>query len=161
MEVPRLGVKLQLQLPACTTATATQVLAMLVTYTTAYSNTRQGQGWTRNLIVTSQIHFHCATMGTLLFELLFSLYIGTGVGLLDHIATLFLGFFENPLHIIRRVLFSLYPLQHLLFVYFFFASPLACRSSWARDTSHSSDTTRSLTCLNHLRTPVCRLFDDG
>ena len=39
MEVPRLEVKLELQLPAFATATATEILAMSVTYTIAYGNT--------------------------------------------------------------------------------------------------------------------------
>ena len=39
MEVPRLGVKSELQLPAYTTATATQDLRMSETYTRAHGNT--------------------------------------------------------------------------------------------------------------------------
>ena len=70
IEVPRLGVKLELQQPAYTTATAMldpchvcnlhhssqqrQILNPL-------SEARDG---THNLMVTSQICFHCATMGT-------------------------------------------------------------------------------------------------
>ena len=40
MEVPRLGVKLELQLLAYTPATAAQDLKRSVTYTTAHGNTR-------------------------------------------------------------------------------------------------------------------------
>ena len=70
MEVPRLGVKLKLQLPAYTTATATadpnhicdlhhsslqcQILNPL----------NQVRDRTRNLMVPSRIHFHCIMMGT-------------------------------------------------------------------------------------------------
>ena len=42
MEVPSLGVKLELQLPACTTVTATSV-----TYTTVHGNTRSLTHWLR------------------------------------------------------------------------------------------------------------------
>ena len=45
MEVPRLGVKLELQLPAYTTATATQDLRPI--YTTAQGNTRSLTHWAR------------------------------------------------------------------------------------------------------------------
>ena len=38
MEVPRLGVQLDLQLPAYTTATATRIQAASVTYITAHDN---------------------------------------------------------------------------------------------------------------------------
>ena len=40
MEVPRLGVKAELQLPAYTTATATRDWSRSETYTTAHGNTR-------------------------------------------------------------------------------------------------------------------------
>ena len=39
MEIPRLGVERELLLPAYATATATWVLAVSVTYTTAHGNT--------------------------------------------------------------------------------------------------------------------------
>ena len=76
MEVPRPGVELELQLPAFTTATATQDL----TYTTACGNsgpqpTEQGRDWTCVLVDTSQIPYHWATAKTPrgpLFSLLFS-----------------------------------------------------------------------------------------
>ena len=47
MEVPRVGVKLELQLPAYTTATATP----------DSEPTEQGQGSTRILVDTSQVHY--------------------------------------------------------------------------------------------------------
>ena len=40
MEVPRLGVESELQLPAYTTATATQIQAVSETYAAASGNTR-------------------------------------------------------------------------------------------------------------------------
>ena len=71
MEVPRLGVELELQLAAYTTAIATQDLSG-VCY--LHRNSRQhwslnpvskARDWTRNLMVTSQIRFCCTTTGTL------------------------------------------------------------------------------------------------
>ena len=47
MEVPRLGIKQELQLPAYTTATATPGQATSVTYTTAYGNSRSLTHWAR------------------------------------------------------------------------------------------------------------------
>ena len=46
-EVPRLGVKSELQLWTYTTAIATQNLSRLATYTTAHSNTRSLTHWAR------------------------------------------------------------------------------------------------------------------
>ena len=40
MEVPKLGVESELQLPAYTTATVTPIRAMYATYTTAHGNAR-------------------------------------------------------------------------------------------------------------------------
>ena len=54
MEVPRLGVELELQLLAYTTAIACWILNLL-------SEVRDPTG---NLMVPSWIHFCCATMGT-------------------------------------------------------------------------------------------------
>ena len=55
MEVLRLGVQLELQPQAYTTATATQILNPL----------SEARDRTQNLMVPSQIHFHCAATGTL------------------------------------------------------------------------------------------------
>ena len=46
-EVPRVGVELELQLPAYTTATATWIRAASVTYTTAHSKARSLIHWAR------------------------------------------------------------------------------------------------------------------
>ena len=70
MEVPRLGVESELQLLAYTTATATQDPICICD---PHHSSRQHQilnpliearNRTRNLMVPSQIHFCCATMGT-------------------------------------------------------------------------------------------------
>ena len=47
MEVPRLGVESELQLPAYTTATGTQDLRQSVTYTTAHSKARSLTHWVK------------------------------------------------------------------------------------------------------------------
>ena len=47
MEVPRLGVESELQLLACTTATACGIRATSVTYTTAHGNAGSLTHWTR------------------------------------------------------------------------------------------------------------------
>ena len=71
MEVSRLGVQLELQLPAYTAATATQDLSCICNLhhrsqqhqiLNPPSEARDG---TRNLMVPSGIHFRCATTGTL------------------------------------------------------------------------------------------------
>ena len=70
MKVPRPGIKSELQLPAYTTATAMQDLSHVCDL---HHSSQQGQilnplskarDRTHNLMVPSQIHFHCVTMGT-------------------------------------------------------------------------------------------------
>ena len=70
MEVSRLGVKSKLQLLAYTTATVTSELSHVCNL---HHSSRQCQilnplskarDQTRNLVIPSQIHFHCATKGT-------------------------------------------------------------------------------------------------
>ena len=70
MEVPRRGVELEVQLPAYTTATATQDLSRICDL---HHSSRQRQilnplreagDQTRNLRVPSRICFHCSTTGT-------------------------------------------------------------------------------------------------
>jgi len=70
MEVPRLGVESELQLLAYTTATAMPDLSCVCN---RYHSSQQHQipnplskarDQTRNLMVTSQIRFSCATTGT-------------------------------------------------------------------------------------------------
>ena len=69
MEVPRLGIKLELQLPAYTTVTAVQDLRRVCDL---HHSSRQYQilnplsearDQTQNLMVPSGICFRCATMG--------------------------------------------------------------------------------------------------
>ena len=55
MEVPRLGVKLELQLPAYTTATASWDPSSAATYTTAHSNSGSLTHWTKPGTTTSWI----------------------------------------------------------------------------------------------------------
>ena len=71
MEVPRLWVQLQLQLPAYIRTTAMPYLSRVCNL---HHSSRQLQilnpqseamDQTHNLMVPSQIRFHCATMGTL------------------------------------------------------------------------------------------------
>ena len=70
MEVPRLGVESELQLPAYTRATATPDPAASATYTTAHGNAGYLTHWERPLIKPATSWFlvrfvnHWATMGT-------------------------------------------------------------------------------------------------
>ena len=70
MEVPGLGIELELQLPAYTKPQQCQIWATSATSTTAHDHTRifnpLREAWDRtcNLMVPGQIHFHCTTMGT-------------------------------------------------------------------------------------------------
>ena len=70
MKVPRLGVQLELQLPAYATATATPYPSRV--FDLHHSSQQRwilnplskARDRTLNLVVPSQIHFRCATMGT-------------------------------------------------------------------------------------------------
>ena len=70
MELPRLGVELELQLPACTTATATQDLSGVCDPHHCSRQCRvlnprsEARDGTCLLMDTGQIHFCCATTGT-------------------------------------------------------------------------------------------------
>ena len=70
MEVPRLGVKLELQLLTSTTATAMQHPSWSAAYTTDQSSARsfnpvsKAEGKTFIPMDTSQVRYHWATMGT-------------------------------------------------------------------------------------------------
>ena len=72
MEVPRLGVKSELQLPAYTTAAATAMPDRNRVCNLHHSSWQhqirnqliEARDRTRNLMVPSRIRFHCATMGT-------------------------------------------------------------------------------------------------
>ena len=67
VEIPRLGVELELQLPAYATATATQDLSRVCELRHSSRNARSLTHWVRprdqppNLMVPSRIHFHCPT----------------------------------------------------------------------------------------------------
>ena len=70
MEVPRPGVKSELQLPAYTTGTATRDPSRVCNLHHGSQQCRifnplsGARDWTRNLMVSSRIHFCCAMMGT-------------------------------------------------------------------------------------------------
>ena len=70
MEVPRLGVKSELELPAYTTATATWDLSQVCHLHHSSQQCQilnpltEAKGRTHILMDTSQICFHLATMGT-------------------------------------------------------------------------------------------------
>ena len=81
MEVPRLGVESELQLPAYTTATAMQDLSHFCDLHDSsqqcqiLNSLSEARDRTCNLMVTSWIRFHCATMGTPhLYPLVLSFY---------------------------------------------------------------------------------------
>ena len=67
MEVPRPGVESELQLPAYTTATATQDPSCVCDLQHSsrqhqiLNPLRETRDGTHSLMVSSQIHFHCAT----------------------------------------------------------------------------------------------------
>ena len=71
MEVPRLGVESELQLPAYTTATATRDMSGVCNlYHSSQQHQilnllRKARDQTCNLMAPSWIRFHCATTGTL------------------------------------------------------------------------------------------------
>ena len=73
MEVPRLGVESELQLPAYTQPQEHGIRAASATYTTADDNAgslnplSKARDRTYILVDTSQICFHCTTMGTPFF----------------------------------------------------------------------------------------------
>ena len=70
MEVPRLGVQLELQLPATATATETQDPSCICNLHHSswqcqiLNPLSEARDQTHNLMGTSRIRFHCATMGT-------------------------------------------------------------------------------------------------
>ena len=71
MEFPRLWVKSEIQLPAFTTATATQDLSRVCSLhhgsqlCRIFNPLSKARDQTQNLMIPSWIHFCCATMGTL------------------------------------------------------------------------------------------------
>ena len=70
MEVPRLGVYLELQLLAIATATATRDLSFICDLPHSswqcwiLNPLSEDRNWTHYLMVPSRIRFHCTTMGT-------------------------------------------------------------------------------------------------
>jgi len=78
MEVPRLGVQMELQPPAYVTATATPDLSRICDLHHSslqhqiVNPLSEARDWTRNLMVPNWIRFRCTTVGTPLFP-----YLGT------------------------------------------------------------------------------------
>ena len=80
MEFPRLGIQLELHMPAYTTATAISDPNHVCNL---HHSSRQhwilhllskARDWTCNLMVPSRIHFHCSTTGILLFASWFRVF---------------------------------------------------------------------------------------
>ena len=80
MKDPRLGVQLELQLPAYTTATATAMWDLSHLHRSSQQHPilnplREAEDQTCNLMVTSRIRLHCATTGTPNYIHLWDVYI--------------------------------------------------------------------------------------
>ena len=81
MEVPRLGVKSELQLPAYTTVTATPDLSHVCDLHHSswqyqiLSPLSEARDQTCVFMDTSRVHYHCATMGTPEITLFLSLFL--------------------------------------------------------------------------------------
>ena len=76
MEIPSLGVELELQLPAYTIATEMPDPSCVCSLHHSswqhriFNPLSEARDQTHNFMVPSQIHFHCITMGTTLFAFL-------------------------------------------------------------------------------------------
>ena len=119
MEIPRLGVQLELQLPAYTTATATPDPSHVCNL---HHSSRQlwllnplgeARDWTCNLTTPRRIHFRCAMMGNLeVFFKCFLLFLFSGAlclyacgcicGFHTHI-TLFFGCLEFTIILVATI----------------------------------------------------------
>ena len=128
MEVPRLVVKSELQLPAYTTTAAMPDPSLVCNL---YHSSQQhwvlnplnkARDWTQILMDTSWIHYLWATMGTLQSYLYFVF--------LEPIANPCLFFFWFVLFIVG-------------FCFYFFATLMVCGSSSARDWTRATVTTRA------------------
>ena len=158
MEVPRLGVELELQLPAYTIATATPDQSHVCGLNhgsqqrrilNSLSKTRDG---TRSLMVPSRIHFCCATMGTPVtpFEI-------KAECSLEGLLFFFLSFFFLGLH-----------LQHMevprLGVELELQLPAYATATWdlscVCDPHHSLQQCWILNPVSEARDQTCALMDD-
>ena len=95
MEVPRLGVQLELQLPAYTTPIATQDLGHSSWQCQILSPLSEARDQTRNLMVPSRIHFLYTMTGNSLYETLLQVLLSPGICFVQTISTTQ----RNPLHL--------------------------------------------------------------
>ena len=110
VEVPRLGVKLELQLPACATAIATRDLSQVCDLHHSSQQCRilnplsEARLRTRLLMDTGQIRFHCATPGTP--AVTFLLYLSS------HVFSVY--FYDRHKHLHSQVMSLHYTYLHLI-----------------------------------------------
>ena len=120
--------------------------------------------WTRFLMDTSQVHYLWATMGT-----------PRRLVLIDSIKAYFMDYFLitqirvtfylEKLKYFRETECSLLAIPNKLYIFFFFATPMAYGSSQARDRTHATAVTQAtavqlgiLNSLCHKRNPNFFLF---
>ena len=167
MEVLRLGVKLELQLPAYTTTTATPDLSRVCDLHHSpwqhwiLNPLSEARDQTRNLMVNSGIHFHCVRMGTpqkkfwcVWYNFLHFLCIGV------HRASLWVYSFCQILKIFSHYFFKCFfcplstlrvsSLSHSLLMLFISVSFVLCISLWivyiAMSSMHKSFLLQNLIC---------------
>ena len=120
MEAPRLGVESDLQLPACSTATATQVLSQDPgRLCNLYCRSRQHQilyplsearDWTHIIMDIIQLCFHWATVGTpflWLFKVIFTFLAGH----FTYYSTLVNAFVLDLVNVYQKTFFWSFPIS--------------------------------------------------
>ena len=128
MEVPRLGVDLELKLPAYATATARWDLSCFCDLTAAhwqrwiFNPPSKARDRTSTLMDTNQIHFLCATTGTPYYYYFFNFTDDTGPekccllpGFLNHLQIFYLST-HNPLPSLKPISVSLTELKSQVYV---------------------------------------------
>ena len=152
MEVPRLGVKLELELPACTTATATQEPNRVCdlhhnSQKCQIPNPRsEARDQTHNPMVPSRIHLRCTRTGTpgILFVNLILYRIKSSPPcpppppkISSELAVIFKYWISlgiSPTWVLFETFMNI---CDGLFCFYFSAPPAACRSPGARDATRS------------------------